>query len=90
MADEDLAPGVVADMTEALERGRKLQAIRIYRDSTGKSLMEAKEFVDQLIPSLVEKDPERFAGLDRKGAGCSTAVLLFATAVCSLLIFLRG
>ncbi len=89
MSDEDLSPGVVSDMTAALERGQKLQAIRIYRDATGKGLKEAKEFVDQLIPSLVEKDPERFAGLERKGAGCGTALLLCAIAVSSLLIFPR-
>ncbi len=83
-------PEMVDAITEALESGQKIQAIKIYRDATGKGLKEAKEFVDQLIPSLIEKDPDRFAALNRQGAGCAVGVALLATFVGCLALLLNG
>ena len=83
-------PDMVEAITDALESGQKIQAIKIYRDATGKGLKEAKEFVEQLIPSLIEKDPDRFAALNPKGAGCAAGVALLATfATCWALLLSR-
>src|SRR5262249_14105583 len=35
-------------VVEALRRGEKIQAIKLYRESTGVGLREAKEFVEDL------------------------------------------
>ena len=69
---------MVEQITEALANGQKIQAIKIYRDATGKGLKEAKDFIEELIPALVEKDPERFGVLNTRPAGCGSAVLLTA------------
>ena len=73
---EDNHSEMVEAITDALRDGKKIQAIKIYCDATGKRLREAKEFIDQLIPELIEKDPEQFGHLASKGAGCGSAVLL--------------
>jgi len=39
-----LPPGVL----EALQRGEKIQAIKCYREATGVSLVEAKDFIEEL------------------------------------------
>ncbi len=65
----------IEQIADALASGRKIEAIKIYRDATGKGLKEAKEFVDALIPRLKEQDPEKYAKLSQ-GAGCASAILL--------------
>jgi hypothetical protein len=60
---------------KSLADGRKIEAIKIYREATGKGLKEAKEFIDRLIAELQEKDPEKYAKLSQ-GSGCVSAVVL--------------
>lgn len=67
---------MIEEVTRALANGQKIEAIKIYKEATGKGLKEAKDFVEQLIPALMEKDPERFAKLGRSAAGCSSAAVL--------------
>jgi ribosomal protein L7/L12 len=59
----------------ALASGRKIEAIKIYRDATGLGLKEAKEFIDALIPKLREQDPEKYTKLSQ-GSGCASVILL--------------
>jgi large subunit ribosomal protein L7/L12 len=40
--------GVSAEVLDMVRQGRKIQAIKIYRDQTGVSLKEAKDVVDGL------------------------------------------
>jgi ribosomal protein L7/L12 len=40
--------GVSREITDAVQRGRKIEAIKIYRASTGVGLKEAKDFVEEL------------------------------------------
>lgn len=82
MTDRQLDSEVVDQMTDALAHGHKIRAIKLYREATGEGLKEAKDFVDALIPQLVEQDPERFASLNRQGTGCGAAVILLLTVVC--------
>jgi hypothetical protein len=37
-----------SDLTDAVKRGAKIEAIKRYRESTGTSLKEAKEFVEEV------------------------------------------
>ncbi len=75
---------MIAEMADALAHNRKVEAIRIYREAKGASLLEAKQFVEKLIPQLAEKDPERFGQLKTAGAGCgsSAAVILVIVTFC--------
>ncbi len=67
----------IDQITAALADGRKITAIKIYREATEKGLAEAKQFIDALIPQLIEQDPEKYANLSAsKGAGCTSVVLL--------------
>lgn len=74
---DDLVPRITA----ALEAGRRIEAVRIYREQRGGDLTEAVEFVDRLVPQLIELDPERFGHLSRKNRGCvvETAGLLLGS-----------
>jgi hypothetical protein len=40
--------GVPLEVLELARAGKKIEAIRIYREATGVSLAEAKEIIDQL------------------------------------------
>ena len=66
----------IEEMGSALASGRKIEAIKIYRGATGKDLKAAKEFIDALIPTLKEQDPEKYARLSAQGAGCASVILL--------------
>jgi ribosomal protein L7/L12 len=59
----------------ALFAGRKIQAIKLYRESTGKGLKESKDFIEALEVELRRTDPTRFTAPAAKG--CGTAMLVF-------------
>lgn len=40
--------GVQADIAQALRDGRKIEAIKLYREATGVGLKEAKDYVDTI------------------------------------------
>jgi len=42
------APGINEEIIELVRMGRKIDAIRFYREETGVGLKEAKEFIDSL------------------------------------------
>lgn len=66
----------IAEITKALADGSKIEAIKVYREATGKGLKESKDFIDTLIPKLLEEDPEKYSNL-KLGGGCAS-VLVFA------------
>lgn len=68
----------VEQIKQALVSGRKIEAIRTYREATGKDVKAAKDFIDELVARLIEQDPETYGKLSSKGRGCGTAVVLFA------------
>jgi hypothetical protein len=63
-------------IADALAAGRKIEAIKICREATGKDLKDSKDFIETLIPKLKEEDPERFATLGTTKGGCASAALL--------------
>ena len=75
MASE-LTPEQNERIREALAEGRKIEAIKVYREATGCGLREAKEFIEALIPRLKEQEPEKYAKLS-EGVGCASAAILF-------------
>jgi hypothetical protein len=71
------SPEDIQQIADALASGRKIEAIKMYREATGVGLAEAKEFVEALIPKLKEQDPPRYANLaDGKGSGCASMILV--------------
>lgn len=75
----------IEEIGDAIAGGRKIQAIKIYREATGKDLKAAKEFIDALIPRLKQQDPEKYATLsDPQTTGCASVVLLFIVAAAVL------
>ena len=88
MTSQSLDPKIIEAVTEALENGEKIMAIKIYRDATGKGLREAKEFIDQLTPRLLEQDPERFAKLAKASSGCGAAALMFVGTLCVVILLI--
>jgi hypothetical protein len=66
-------------IAEALAAGRKIEAIKIYRQATGQGLKEAKEFVDVLSAKLKERDPDKYAKLSSGGCASMLVFLLVLT-----------
>ncbi len=75
----EISPETKDELMAELFAGRKIAAIKIYREVTGLGLAEAKEFVDSLEKRLREEVPEKFNA--PKSAGCSSVILF---ALCSL------
>lgn len=74
------AEGVDAEqidrILDALQSGKKLDAIKLYKEASGKPLMEAKAFIEGLMTELEIEDSSR---------GCGTvAVLVTVVAISSL------
>ena len=65
----------IAEISAALADGRKIEAIKIYRKATDKGLKEAKEFIDALVPKLIEQDPEKYAKISKSGGGCASLLV---------------
>lgn len=64
---------------EALFNGRKIDAIKMYRQVSRDGLKESKDFIEALEAELRDSSPEKFTVPPGK-KGCGTAV------VCALLI----
>jgi len=63
---------------DALYAGRKIEAIKIYRQATDTGLAPAKEFIEQLGSRLREETPEKFTSPSRKGCGTSVLIVIVA------------
>ncbi len=64
----------------AVFAGRKIQAIKFHRQSTGMGLKESKEFIEALEAELRRIEPGKFTVPPAKGCGM-TILLFFATTV---------
>jgi hypothetical protein len=60
----------------ALERGNKIQAIKIYRGATGSGLAGAKEAVEERLAELGKADPDRYP--PRQPSGCLGILIALA------------
>ena len=57
--------------------GRKIQAIKLYREVAGCGLAEAKEAMEAYAAKLYQQAPERFTTDPSKKSGCAGMILLF-------------
>jgi len=71
---QDIEINVEEEISSLIYEGKKIQAIKAYRNATFKGLKESKEYVDRLSMELYEKNPARFTVAPTKSAGCGTAI----------------
>jgi ribosomal protein L7/L12 len=62
-------------ITESILAGRKIDAIKQYREITGLGLKEAKDFIDQFTTELSKTHPE-IVQVNRSGCGSAAVVLI--------------
>ena len=68
----------VVRISDALYAGRKIEAIRLYRQATKLGLKESKDFIEALEVRLRQESPEKFTA-PPGAVGCSrTVVVLLA------------
>ena len=60
---------VAQQIANCIYAGQKLQAIKLYRDSSGQGLKESKDFIELLEVELRGKEPEKFTVMPA-GKGC--------------------
>lgn len=64
-----------------LYAGRKIAAIKVYREATGQGLQESKEFVEAIEARLREESPERFQYGPNAGCGAGVVVVILLAAL---------
>ena len=85
--DAPISEDKLASIKEALFQGKKILAIKLYREATGTGLAEAKDAVDKMEQELKRFSPEKFAAPSRTGcfgvlvAVCSLALTLLVLAL---------
>lgn len=85
MSDENLEPDPMQqELLDAIAGGRKIQAIKIYRNMTGCDLKEAKEKVEAMAAGLAEQHPDVFL---KPKAGCASMLAIFLLTVVSYFAF---
>tara|TARA_R110002096_G_scaffold318022_11_gene512443 strand:- start:7525 stop:7821 length:297 start_codon:yes stop_codon:yes gene_type:complete len=88
MSNQEPTTEQIAQIGDALAAGQKIEAIRIYREATGKDLLAAKQFVEALIVQLKEQDPEKYAALSASKQGCPfTAVFVLSLVLVGAIYF---
>lgn len=78
MPEEDLTEQQTTEVIDCLQRGRKIEAIKRYREFTGTGLKEAKEAVEALERSTDRnRSPVETSGHPHaKKSGCGSTVFL--------------
>lgn len=77
-------------IANCLYAGRKIEAIKLYRDHSGKGLKESKDFIEALDAELRSKEPGRFtAPPATSGKGCLVLGLIVLAVVIFIITFAR-
>ena len=70
----------IAAISAALQQGRKIYAIKLYRQFTGSQLKDAKEAVEALEADLRAQFPDKFTPSSTAKGCSSTATVFFLAA----------
>lgn len=65
----------------SLYAGRKIEAIKRYREVTGHGLRESKDFIDTLEARLREESPDRFQTDSPPGCGVGVVLIVMLTSI---------
>lgn len=76
VVDVSIDENVMDQILDAIQLGNKLQAVKLYRESSGASLFESKQFIERLMSELGMEEPRR--------TGCAGIVLALLVGVCTL------
>lgn len=78
MREKNLTEQETAEVISCLQRGRKIEAIKRYREFTGTGLKEAKEAVEAMDVDVerVSSDKETQGHPHAKKSGCGSSVFL--------------
>ena len=74
----ELTPEGRREILDAIKQGRKIEAIKLYRDATGAGLKDAKDFIEELTAALPEDDRPASSG------GCAGMLLVLALLIAGL------
>lgn len=66
------------EILNAIKAGRKIEAIKLYREQTGCGLKESKEFIEALTDQLLADDPEAVV-TSKSGCGIAVVAILLIT-----------
>ncbi|EDY83200.1 hypothetical protein VDG1235_2824 [Verrucomicrobiia bacterium DG1235] len=83
---QDLSDEKMSEIAQALEKGRAIAAIKLYREATGVGLKEAKDAIDAIQADLHKQFPDRFAARPNT-AGCSSSAALFCLTLCLVFLY---
>lgn len=75
----------IEEISQQLRLGRKIQAIKIYRQATGFGLKDSKDFIDQLETALRTEDPDSFKFQTPNGMAGAVLLMIFAIALATLI-----
>lgn len=79
----DLPPGAMDEILELIYSNQKIAACKRYMEMRGTSLLDAKQFIEQLTDKLREESPEKFAATSK--SGCAGVLVLMALSLsCAL------
>ena len=81
MTDE-YTPEEMQQISDAIYAGRKIEAIKLYREASGKDLKDSKDFVETLASKLREETPDKFAHPAGK-SGCLVVLVLLLPVACA-------
>jgi len=74
--DAPLSDDQLTAIEQALYSNRKIAAIKLYRQSTGSGLVEAKNAIEKLESELRAISPEKFS-VERPRSGCLGVMVMF-------------
>ncbi len=69
---ENLPEEIRESVKESILAGKKIEAIKTYRESSGKGLKDSKEVIEAITENLRKDHPE----LQIKQAGCASVVII--------------
>lgn len=78
---EELPPEKLDKIAASILAGQKIEAIKTYRELTGRGLKESKEAVEEIEASLRASRPEAFANQTK---GCLVALVLLGAGALAL------
>lgn len=79
----ELTPQQNDAIIDALYGGRKIEAIKLYREATGAELVDAKNFVEKLEAELRAQHPDKFKS-PPGGKGCAAGVAMLAAVLAAV------
>lgn len=78
----------LAEIREALFRGQKIDAIKLYREYTETGLAEAKTTVEELEVELRSTSPDKFSAAPPGEGCCDMAAIIPVRGIAVIVMFL--